>query len=127
MGYTFVDHGNMVLDLEDDYPDFAYPAAVAVSKEPGSLGIILCSSGGGITIVANKVKGIRAVYCQDVQQAIHAREHNDANVLCLGSETVQKNEDTLAIVQAFLSAQFAGGRHTRRIGKITDIENNTFL
>ena len=104
-----------------DYPDFARAVGerVAAGKDP--LGILVCATGIGVSIAANKVEGIRAALAHDSLTARRAREHNDANVLALGGKVVGDDE-AIAIVQEFLDAQFAGGRHQRRIEKITEMD-----
>ena len=104
-----------------DYPDFARAVGerVAAGKDP--LGILVCATGIGVSIAANKVEGIRAALAHDSLTARRAREHNDANVLALGGKVVGDDE-AIAIVQEFLDAQFAGERHQRRIEKITEMD-----
>jgi len=104
-----------------DYPDFARAVGerVAAGKDP--LGILVCGTGIGVSIAANKVEGIRAALAHDSLTARRAREHNDANVLALGGKIVGDDE-TITIVQEFLNAQFAGGRHQRRVDKISEME-----
>jgi ribose 5-phosphate isomerase B len=104
-----------------DYPDFARAVGerVAAGKDP--LGILLCATGIGVSIVANKVEGIRAALAHDSLTARRAREHNNANVLALGGKIVGEDE-AIAIVQEFLNAQFAGGRHQPRVEKISKMD-----
>jgi len=104
-----------------DYPDFARAVGerVAAGKDP--LGILVCGTGIGVSIAANKVEGIRAALAHDSLTARRAREHNDANVLALGGKIVGEDE-AIAIVQEFLNAQFAGGRHQRRVEKINEMD-----
>ena len=104
-----------------DYPDIAQPVAEAVSKKSFDRGILVCSTGIGMSIVANKVPGIRAAVCHDTFSARRAREHNDANVLCLGEWVIGQGL-MREIVTTYLSADFAGGRHARRLEKIRAIE-----
>ena len=104
-----------------DYPDFARAVAEQVVAGKDSLGVVVCGTGIGVSIAANKVEGIRAALAHDSLTARRAREHNDANVLALGGRVVGDDE-AIAIVQEFLSAQFAGGRHQRRIDKITEMD-----
>ena len=105
-----------------DYPDVAQAACEEV-KQQGCLGILLCGTGIGISISANKVPGIRAALCSDPYSARMCREHNNAQVLCLGGRVVG-HELAKCIVDAFLEGSFAGGRHQRRVDKIMAIENN---
>lgn len=100
-----------------DYPDFAHAASVAVSSGECDLGIIICGSGIGVSIVANKHKGVRAAACESVTAATLSRRHNNANVLCFGERLVGWGvaED---MINAFLNTNFEAGRHTRRVEKI---------
>jgi len=100
-----------------DYPDIAYPVAKAVARKKFDKGILICGSGIGMSMVANKVKGIRAALCHNEITATMAREHNDANVLCLGARVLSKRK-AVNIVRIFLKARFARGRHLRRVKKI---------
>jgi len=103
-----------------DYPDIAEKVAKAVASGDFECGILICDTGIGMSIAANKVKGIRAALCRDVYSARRARQHNDANVLCLAAG---QEPDTLAeIVGAFLTSEFEGGRHLRRLNKIKVME-----
>jgi ribose 5-phosphate isomerase B len=104
-----------------DYPDYAKAVGERVAAGDDSLGIVVCGTGIGVSIAANKVEGIRAALAHDSLTARRAREHNDANVLALGGKVVGEDE-AIAIVQEFLGAQFAGGRHQRRIDKITEMD-----
>ena len=104
-----------------DYPDIARRVAEAVAGGSFRFGILVCSSGIGMSMAANKVKGIRAAVCQDVYTASRTRLHNDANVLCLGEDVVGPGL-AKEILQTFLSTDFEGGRHAARIEKIRDLE-----
>ncbi len=104
-----------------DYPDFARAVAEEVAEHGADLGILVCSTGIGMSIAANKVPGIRAAKVDTEFEAARSREHNDANVLALGADTV--SEDVASkIVDKWLATPFAGGRHERRVEKITAIE-----
>jgi ribose 5-phosphate isomerase B len=103
-----------------DYPDIAFPLAEAVARGECERGILICNTGIGMSMVANKVKGVRAALCHNVFYAQRARQHNDANVLCFG--TLQSEEETKDIVAAFLTTVFEGGRHAKRLEKITEYE-----
>jgi len=104
-----------------DYPDPAYLAATAVSKKQTDKAILACSTGLGMSITANKIKGIRAALCHDELSARISRDHNDANVLCVSGD--QTGEVLLRkIVEVWLKTEFSGGRHERRVRKITAIE-----
>lgn len=100
-----------------DYPDIAVQVADSVRGEPGSLGLLVCGTGQGVAIAANKQPGIRAAVVLDPFSAAMAREHNDANVLCLGAR-VCGVELAKVLLRTFLDAKFAGGRHARRVDKI---------
>lgn len=104
-----------------DYPDPAFACAALVARGECDAGILICGSGIGMSIAANKVAGVRASLCQDADAARTTREHNDSNVLCLSGDRVSV-EDAIAIAEAYLGARFAGGRHARRIDKITAYE-----
>ena len=119
-GYDFVDYGTNSTD-SCDYPDFALPAAEAVAEKKCDRGIIICSTGIGVSIVANKVPGVRCAHCHDSYCAEFTRRQNDANVLAMGEKVVGTGY-ALKIVETFLNTQFEGGRHQRRVDKITEIE-----
>jgi len=105
-----------------DYPDYAQAVAEAVARGECERGILICATGIGMSMAANKVKGIRAALCHDVFSARRSREHNDANVLCLGAEVLGVGL-ALEIVRAWLAAEFSGGeRHRRRVEKIEAME-----
>lgn len=106
-----------------DYPDTALPVARAVAAGEAELGILVCGSGIGSCIAANKVKGIRAALAHDELGAEMARRHHDANILCLAAD-LMGNRTIERVVQMFLTTEFEGGRHARRIGKITAIEED---
>jgi ribose 5-phosphate isomerase B len=108
-------------DESVDYPDYAERVARAVAREPGARGILLCGTGIGMAITANKIRGIRAAVVGDVTGARMSRAHNDANVLCLGGGVL--GERLIAdIVEAWMATPFDGGRHQRRLDKIAAIE-----
>lgn len=109
-----------------DYPDFAREVCVAVTGGQADLGILICGTGLGMAIAANKVPGIRAVTCTDTFTARCSREHNDANVLCLGERVIGSGV-ARDIVATWLSAGFLGGRHQRRVDKIAQIEKEHLL
>jgi ribose 5-phosphate isomerase B len=104
-----------------DYPDFARAVAHDVSEQRADLGILVCGSGIGMAIAANKVDGIRAANVTTEYEAQMSREHNNANVLALGAR-ILKPEEALRIVDTWLATPFAGGRHERRVEKIAAIE-----
>jgi len=104
-----------------DYPDLAYQAAIAVSKKRADRAILACGTGIGMSITANKIIGIRAALCHDELSAQISRHHNDANVLCVSGDLI--GEVLLRkIVEVWLTTDFSGGRHQRRVNKITAIE-----
>ena len=104
-----------------DYPDLAYPAAMAVSEGQADRAILVCGTGIGMSIAANKIKGIRAALCHDELSAQISRDHNDANVLCISGDLI--SEVLLRqMVEVWLSTEFSSGRHLRRVNKITAIE-----
>lgn len=120
MGHEFVDMGTT--DSEPmDYPDIAYRVSSAVSKQDVDRGILICATGIGMCIAANKIKGVRAALCHDEFTAGVSRVHNNSNVLCLGAD--QSGEVTLRkMVEAWLTSEFSAGRHERRVAKIEAIE-----
>lgn len=119
-GYEVEDFGT---DTEDscDYPDYALPAAEAVAKGACERGILVCSTGIGVSMVANKVPGVRCAHCHDSYCAAYTRLHNDANMLAIGGKVVGEGY-ALEIVRIFLETDFEGGRHQRRVDKITAVE-----
>ena len=120
MGHNCEDFGCYTADPVD-YPDIAQEVAKAVARGDFECGVLVCSTGIGMSIAANKVKGIRAALCHDAFSTRRARQHNDANILCLGEGQAP---DTLPeIVDAFLGGEFEGGRHSRRLDKITAMES----
>ena len=119
MGHSYQDLGTHTADSVD-YPDIAQKVAEKVAAGNFDLGVLICDTGIGMCIAANKVKGIRAASVYDAFGTRRARQHNDANILCLGARETQ---DTVReIVEVFLNTQFEGGRHQRRIDKIRAIE-----
>jgi len=102
-----------------DYPDYAFRVAGAVARRKVERGILICSTGIGMSIAANRFTKVRAALCSSVRQARLSREHNDANVLCLGADFVSAPE-ARRIVGVWLKAEFAGGRHARRVAKLGD-------
>jgi ribose 5-phosphate isomerase B len=122
-GYAVDDEGTWS-EESVDYPDYGKAVGERVAAKQDDYGIVVCASGIGISIAANKVPGIRAALAHDVTTARLSREHNDANVLAMGGRVVS---DALAIemVKTFLSTQFAHGRHQRRIDKIAEMEKES--
>ena len=122
-GYEVLDLGAHTLDPVDDYPDVSVAVAQAVASGKARRGIIICGSGVGACIVANKVVGVRAGLCHDTYSARQGVEHDDMNVLCLGARVIDV-ELARELVTAFLGAQFSGAeRHQRRLQKLLAIES----
>jgi len=119
-GYPLDDLGTRSEDSVD-YPDFARGVAEKVARGEARFGILVCGTGIGMAMTANKVPGIRAATAHNAATARLAREHNDANVLTLGGRVVD-DPTALEIVRAFLAAEFAGGRHQRRVDKINELD-----
>lgn len=122
---TIIDLGPFELDPDDDYPDFAFPVAQKVAGEEGSLGILICRSGNGMCIAANKVVGAYAALCFSQIHAQKAREDDNANICCLDAD--YEGEDPVLIVMEFINAEFTGmhTRHGRRFKKIKTFEANS--
>ena len=121
-GYSYEDFGCYSTDPVD-YPDIARKVGEAVASGDFDVGILICNTGIGMCIAANKMRGIRAALCHDTLTAQRARQHNDANVLCLAGEGVD-TKAALEIVKTFLTTDFEGGRHLRRVNKIRALEGN---
>lgn len=120
MGHECIDFGTDE-STPVDYPDLAYVVAKAVSDGQVERAILICATGLGMSIAANKVKGIRAALCHDELSARIARDHNDTNILCLSGDQI--GEVLLRkVVEAWISTEFSGGRHQRRVNKIKAIE-----
>ena len=121
-GHVVDDLGAYELDPMDDYPDYALEVAAAVGSGHVERGVIICGSGIGATIVANKIRGIRAATCHDTYSARQGVEHDDMNVLCLGARVIG-SEVAKEVVGAFANAVFSGeARHVRRLEKIQSLE-----
>ena len=116
-GYELKDFG-CFSEESIDYPDYAHPVAEMVAQNKGMLGILICGSGNGINMTANKHKGIRSALCWSPEIASLARQHNDANIVALPARFISI-EDALEIVDTFLGTAFEGGRHQGRIDKIS--------
>ena len=114
--YKITNHGT---DNESsvDYPDFAHPVSMDVENQISELGILICGSGNGVAMTANKHKKVRAALCWSKEIARLAKQHNNANIVCIPARFISK-EDTLQIVKAFIDTNFEGGRHERRVNKI---------
>ena len=120
-GHSYQDFGCYTTDSVD-YPDIAKKVAEAVAAADFERGILVCNNGIGMSMAANKVKGIRAALCYTAFNARRTRQHNDANVLCLGAGEEQVQEPVSEIVNAFLTSEFEGGRHQHRVDKMRDLE-----
>ena len=119
-GHEVVDYGASS-DASCDYPDFAQPVARGVAQGRSDRGILVCSTGIGMAIAANKVDGVRAAPAQSTDEVHLTREHNDANVLTIGARYVDE-EHALELIHVFLNTEFSGGRHARRVAKIALLE-----
>ena len=119
-GYEVQDIGTHSVEPVD-YPDYALQVAEAVSLGKAERGVLVCGTGTGMAIVANKIQGVRAAFCPDLFTARMSREHNDANILTLGGRLMGR-EVAREILTLWLTTEFAGGRHTPRVEKISDIE-----
>ena len=121
LNYEVIDHGAYEYDALDDYPDFIFPCANAVSNDPESKGIILGGSGQGEAMAANRVKGVRAaVFYNGPDEIIKlSRQHNNANILSLGARFMSE-EEMYKIIEVWLSTDFEAGRHQRRIEKLDE-------
>jgi RpiB/LacA/LacB family sugar-phosphate isomerase len=120
-GHTVVDMGAEASDKPCDYPPLAYKVAVSVAKQHSARGILLCMTGIGISIAANKVPGAYAALCYNAEVAKFSRQHNNANILVLGAKFVSK-EEMRKIIRVWLEEKFEGGRHARRVRQVKDIE-----
>ena len=120
MGYEYEDFG-CYSTASCDYPEFAAAAARAVAGGSCEKGIVVCTTGIGISIAANKIKGIRCAHCADCLQAQLTREHNDANMMAIGAGFTGKNMAE-RMVEVFLTTEFEGGRHQRRVDKMMALE-----
>ncbi len=126
-GFEVVDHGPWALDPQDDYPPFCLRAALAVTEDPGSLGVVIGGSGNGEQIAANKVDGVRAALAWSVQTARLARQHNDANVVAVGAR-MHTQDDATSFVDAYLAEPFSEDpRHQRRIDMLTAYQRDGVL
>lgn len=123
-GHDVEDFGTHDGSKPDDYPDYALAVGRSVQDGPAEIGIIICGSGVGASVAANKMRGVRAALCGDTYSAHQSREHDDCNVLCLGARVVGV-ELALEIVRAFVAARFTGEeRHRRRLAKVEEIEKS---
>ena len=123
-GHEVIDFGTHDGSIPDDYPDYAKQVGEAVQNGTAGIGLLICGSGVGAAVAANKLRGIRAALCGDTYSAHQSREHDDCNVLCLGARVVGV-ELALEIVRSFVNARFTGEeRHRRRLAKIKAMEEN---
>jgi ribose 5-phosphate isomerase B len=124
-GHEVEDFGTHDGTLPDDYPDYAIAVGHSIQGGRAEIGILICGSGVGASVAANKLRGVRAALCGDTYSAHQSREHDDCNVLCLGARVVGR-ELALEIVRAFVGARFTGEeRHRRRLSKIRDLEESS--
>ena len=119
LGYTIIDHGTLGGESVD-YPDFIHPVARSINNGEYKKGIVICGSGQGANMTANKYPNVRSALCWDVQQAELSRKHNNANIIALPGRFIKK-EDALEAVKVFLNTGFEGGRHQRRVEKISEV------
>jgi len=121
LGHQVIDDGANEGD-DSDYPDVAAVVANRIANKEADRGILICGTGIGMAIAANKINGVRATTCGDVETAKICRKHNDVNVLCLAGDFVDHG-DFEPVIQAWLETEFEGGRHERRVNKITNLES----
>jgi len=122
LGHTAVDCGAVRLDPEDDYPDIASEVAATIQRGEAARGIIVCGSGVGASVAANKLRGVRAAVCHDAYSAHQGVEHDDMNVLCLGARVIG-GELARELVRAFAGAAFSGEeKYRRRLAKVMALE-----
>ena len=120
LGLEVLDEGTNGLESVD-YPDFGAAVGRAVAGGEAERGVVICGSGIGISIAANKVPGVRAALCWNEETARLARQHNDANVLCLGARFIEP-ELAARMIRVFVETEFAGGRHAERVEKLTQLD-----
>jgi len=120
LGYEVVDFGAQT-PASVDYPDYAIPVAEAVASRAADCGILICATGHGMCIAANKIRGVRAANIRDIVDAEMSRQHNDANVMCMSADLLGE-EAMERMVKTWLDTKFDGGRHARRLEKIADYE-----
>ena len=114
--YNIVNHGTDDTNSVD-YPDFAHPVSLDIDNSKSDLGVLICGSGNGVAMTANKYKKVRAALCWSEEIAKLAKQHNNANVVCIPARFISK-EKALQIVKSFIDTKFEGGRHERRVNKI---------
>ena len=121
LGHEVIDYGTSNETVSVDYTDYGLEAARSVSRGESDRAVLICGTGLGMSLIANKVKGVRATVCHDLHTVEMSRRHNDANVLCLGADVVDQGLLEKKI-KLWLETQFEGGRHARRVGKIMEAE-----
>ena len=114
--HNIINHGTNNIESVD-YPDFAHPVSLDVQNNKSDLGILICGSGNGVSMTANKHKKVRAALCWNEQIAVLAKKHNNANIICIPARFISK-EEALQIIKSFIDTEFEEGRHQRRINKI---------
>ena len=114
--YNIVNHGTDDTNSVD-YPDFAHPVSLDIDNSKSDLGVLICGSGNGVAMTANKYKKVRAALCWSEEIAKLAKQHNNANVVCIPARFISK-EEALQIVKSFIDTNFEAGRHERRVNKI---------
>lgn len=124
-GISIKDKGAKTLQIQDDYPPFANLVAREISSKKTNYGILLCRSGAGMCIAANKWRGVRAVNIHTTKEALLARAHNNANVVCISADTLSLTV-IQKIITIFLTTPFEGGRHKRRVDQISATEQRNF-
>jgi RpiB/LacA/LacB family sugar-phosphate isomerase len=127
LGHTVEDVGTFSGTESVDYPDYAIPVGERVAEGKAERGVVMCASGIGVAIAANKVNGVRASVVTSDETARLTRQDNDSNVLALGGRTTKNHDDALRWLRIWLETPFAGGRHERRVKKIEDYENHHTL
>ncbi|MDR4507182.1 MAG: ribose 5-phosphate isomerase B [Candidatus Brocadiaceae bacterium] len=124
MGHAVLDFGTTTKAESVDYPDYGLKAARSVGEKECDRGILVCGTGIGMSLVANKVRGVRATLCHDLYTVEMSRKHNDSNVLCIGADIIDEKLLEQKI-KLWMETPFEGGRHARRIEKITEVENGS--
>ena len=114
--YNIVNHGTDDINSVD-YPDFAHPVSLDIDNRKSDFGVLICGSGNGVAMTANKYKKVRAALCWSEEIAKLSKQHNNANVVCIPARFISK-EDALQIIRSFIDTKFEGGRHERRVNKI---------
>ena len=122
LGHSVIDHGTFTTD-SCDYPDIASLVGNSVASCETDRGILVCGTGIGMSIAANKIRGVRAAVCNNTNQARLSRQHNDANVLCIPGDSFEESAVT-EMITAWLSQDFEGGRHERRVNKVKQLETD---